>query len=157
MNFQLLCVGKVKKYGIRTLCETFLTRLSAHHKVSIEEIPDRTGARSAEQAIAQESADLLKRLERAETVIVLDERGKQKSSEKFAKWLDGRALSGQSRITLVIGGAYGLSEDVRKRANLLLRLSEMTLPHELVRVVLLEQLYRADCILRNHPYHHGDA
>lgn len=112
---------------------------------------DHSG-RNRVQALAAEADALLRRLGAGDTVVLLDERGAQPTSRELAGWLD--ALE-QGPMAFVIGGAYGVDPAVRRRARRVLSLSRLTLPHQLVRIVLLEQLYRALTIRAGHGYHHG--
>jgi 23S rRNA (pseudouridine1915-N3)-methyltransferase len=108
-----------------------------------------------EQALAAEGQAILKKIGAGDRLVLLDERGKSLTSPGLAQWLARvRRLPGSSAV-LLVGGAYGVSEEVKQRADETLSLSPMTLPHQLVRVVLLEQLYRAATILAGQPYHHG--
>lgn len=95
---------------------------------------------------------LLAEIPSGSLIISLDERGKQLNSELFAKWIEGK-LSKCGRIYFLIGGAFGLSQEVKDKSSYTISFSEMTLPHKLVRIILLEQLYRAYTIINNHPYH----
>jgi 23S rRNA (pseudouridine1915-N3)-methyltransferase len=97
---------------------------------------------------------LLARIPTGAFAVVLDERGRMLASAALAGLLEQHMVAGTSEWVMVIGGAHGLSENVRRRANLVLSLSAMTLPHQLVRLLLLEQLYRGCTIMRNEPYHH---
>ena len=100
-----------------------------------------------------QSARLMEAIPKAGYTVVLDERGRAMDSLKFAKWLERLTIEQPHGVTFVLGGDVGLTESVRKRADLLLSLSAMTLPHQLARVILLEQIYRACTLIRNIPYH----
>jgi 23S rRNA (pseudouridine1915-N3)-methyltransferase len=102
-----------------------------------------------------EGAAILKRLDQSDHVILLDERGKDVSSEQLADTLDRLELDGTKRLVFIIGGAYGVSDEVRARANSVIRLSAMVFPHMLVRLVLIEQVYRAQSIRTGGKYHHA--
>lgn len=104
---------------------------------------------------AAESAVVLKRIDPTDYVVLLDERGKDLSSEQFAATLDRLEQEGAKRLVFIIGGAYGVNDEVRERANFVLRLSTMVFPHQLVRLVLTEQLYRAHSIRTGGKYHHA--
>ncbi|MHB8709257.1 MAG: 23S rRNA (pseudouridine(1915)-N(3))-methyltransferase RlmH, partial [Desulfuromonadales bacterium] len=106
------------------------------------------------RAVNSEGDQLLARIPREAFVVVLDERGCGLTSAGLADLLEQHMVAGTGEWVLVIGGAHGLSEGIRQRANLLLSLSTMTLPHQIVRLLLLEQLYRGCTIIRNEPYHH---
>ncbi|MFA7682459.1 MAG: 23S rRNA (pseudouridine(1915)-N(3))-methyltransferase RlmH [Candidatus Peribacteraceae bacterium] len=151
MRIKLLCIGSVKTSWIREGCGEYLRR---NRDVELIELP-ASKQRDTEKQAAEESARILKKLtDDAGEVWVLDERGSQVSSRDFAAALASLHDSGTS-VAFVIGGAYGLDDSVRKRANRILSLSAMTLPHELARLLFLEQLYRAQEIQKGSGYHHG--
>ncbi len=141
MKIKLLVVGKLKEKHYREACEEYLKRLQKYCSLEVIEIKDEGKEKEAEKIIAK-SQDAY--------VIVLTEEGKQYTSIQFATLLKKT----EHNIIFIMGGPYGLDDVVKKRANLLLSLSVMTLPHELCRVVFLEQLYRAYTILKNEKYHH---
>lgn len=146
----LLCVGKLKTPWAQQGCNEYITRLPwvqvLEVQASRETDPHKQRNEEGERLLAQ-----LEKL-KGETWI-LDEKGKTKTSQEFADFL-GKSFDSGIPLTLVIGGAYGLSDDIRKAARGALRLSDMTFPHELCRVVALEQLYRAGEIRRGSGYHH---
>jgi 23S rRNA (pseudouridine1915-N3)-methyltransferase len=149
----LLCVGALKFSWAKDACRDFADRLGHSIKIEILELP-ASKMREADKQREEESERIIAALEkRGGSVWVLDERGKEMTSPAFAKELQGAKDHGEEMI-FVIGGAYGLNDAVRKKARRLLRLSEMTLPHELCRVVFLEQLYRATEIGKGSGYHH---
>jgi 23S rRNA (pseudouridine1915-N3)-methyltransferase len=114
----------------------------------------RSGGKSTEQLMAAEAARIARAVPRGALRVALDERGREMTTSAFARWLDARRQDGRD-IAFLIGGADGLAEETRRGAEATLRLSAMTLPHGLARVLLAEQLYRAAAILENHPYHRG--
>jgi 23S rRNA (pseudouridine1915-N3)-methyltransferase len=116
-------------------------------------VPDRDLGTDPGRAVAAEGVDLLRALPAGSYVIVLDLGGSQRTSEQFSEDLAALMVRGRSDITFVIGGSAGIAPEVLARADVVLSLSKMTLPHQLARVVLLEQLYRAFKIMRNEPYH----
>lgn len=145
-KIHLLSVGKVKTGWIREGCDVFAGRIG--HSCDFSERVLSPGSET------EENDGILKALEKTEGVIViLDERGKEFSSSEFASWIEKRKDEG-SPVTFVLGGAYGLDERVRAKGTLVLRLSRMTFPHELCKLVFLEQLYRAQTILAGSGYHH---
>jgi 23S rRNA (pseudouridine1915-N3)-methyltransferase len=149
----LLCIGSLKFPWAKTACEEYVGRLKHSLKFEIVELP-ASKARESERQREEESERIIQALEKREGIVwVLDERGKEMTSESFSKELQMVKDRGDA-VTFVLGGAYGLNDAVRKRANRLLRLSAMTLPHELCRVVFLEQLYRAMEIQKGSGYHH---
>lgn len=154
-KISLVTVGSVKTSWIAEGSREYSTRIS--HDVSFEviEISPSKQKDPAKQS-AEESVAILKRLEKAEGEIwALDEKGQEMSSQKFADAIGGLMDQGIA-ITFVLGGAYGLGEDIRRRGNRIVRLSVMTFPHELCRLVILEQLYRALQIRKGTGYHHGN-
>ena len=144
MKLKIAWIGKTKDPAIRSLTTEYLKRISRY-----ADIQDLT--------LADEAA-LLKLRDKsrpAQTLVLLDSRGEQLSSEEFAKFLENHQDRNPQPLILAIGPADGFSEATRKAAHTMLSLGKMTLPHELARVVLLEQVYRAFTILKGHPYHGG--
>lgn len=149
----LLCVGSLKFSWAKEACQDYADRLGYSLKLEIVELP-ASKMREAEKQRVEESERIIAALEkRGGAIWVLDERGKEMLSEGFAKELQIAKDRGDA-MTFVIGGAYGLNDAVRKKAHRLLGLSAMTLPHELCRVVFVEQLYRAWEIGKGSGYHH---
>jgi len=153
VRITIVSVGRLKEPHFRQAADEYLKRLGPYATVSVVEVADRDVTRDEARAVAEEGADVLKALPDGARVIVLDVDGKQRSSEQFAEHLADLGLHGTSSIALIIGGAAGLSPAVRSRADELMSLGPMTLPHQLARVVLLEQVYRAYRIQRGEPYH----
>lgn len=149
MKIRILAVGKLKNSPLQEQCEEYIKRMG--WKVSVKEIEAGKGSTSA-----QEEPLILKQLKPGDFLVALDERGETLSSpdfaKKIAKW--GQQASG-GEITFLIGGADGLTEEIRKKAKFLLSFGKQTWPHMLVRVMLLEQIYRAQQIIAGHPYHRG--
>lgn len=146
---KIVCVGKIKeKYFISAINE-YLKRLSKYTKISIVEIADEP---SVEKALKIEGKKILSKIKDDEYVIALDIDGKSISSLEFAKKVDSVFLN-FSKLTFVIGGSYGLSKEVKDRSNYLLSFSKMTFPHQMFRVILLEQIYRSYKINNNESYH----
>lgn len=149
----LICIGSIKTSWIQEGCVSFLERLKRDCNLEILELP-ASKARDSERQMKEESQRILDALEKREgTVWVLESKGKQMSSAEFSRALLEFGDRGQS-FTIVLGGAYGLSDAVRQRANCMLSLSPMTFPHELCRLIFLEQLYRAVQIGKGSGYHH---
>lgn len=158
MRFTIVAVGRLKERFWKDACAEYLKRMQPYGKTTVREIPDvdPTKAGGTQAALAQEGRGILKALGEASPhtrVILLDIGGRQRSSVGFANRLDELALGGVSEVIFVIGGSDGVSEEVRARANETLSFGPITLPHNLARVVLLEQLYRAQRISRGEPYH----
>jgi 23S rRNA (pseudouridine1915-N3)-methyltransferase len=153
VRIRVAAVGRLKEAHWRAACEEYLKRLRPYATIEIAEVTDRDITRDASRAVIAEGADLLRAIPEASYVVALDLGGPQLTSEEFSARLGGLMVSGRSDMTFAIGGSAGLSPAVLKRADERLALSRMTLPHQLARVVLLEQIYRAFRIMRNEPYH----
>jgi 23S rRNA (pseudouridine1915-N3)-methyltransferase len=153
VRLTIIAVGRLKERYWREAAEEYLKRLGPYANVRVVEVADRDSGRDEARALAEEGADVLKALPDSAHVIALEIGGKQRSSEQFSAHLDELGLSGKSSIALVIGGSVGLASEVLARADERVSLGPMTLPHNLARVVVLEQLYRAFRISRGEPYH----
>lgn len=153
MRVTLIAVGKLKEPHFRDACAEYLKRLGPYASVVVTEIDDRDVSADESRALAAEGEAILKAVPASAHVVVLDSRGAEKTSEEFSAWLADRMGSGSPDIAFVVGGAAGLDARVLSRASERLSLGRMTLPHQLARVVLLEQVYRAFRILRGEPYH----
>ncbi|OGJ56509.1 hypothetical protein A3D88_03495 [Candidatus Peribacteria bacterium RIFCSPHIGHO2_02_FULL_52_16] len=152
MRITLLCIGKVKSSWIAEGCRDYSERLERGLDFKVMELP-ASKEKDSDRQRADESARLFAAAQKFDGDLwILDERGKGMASEAFAKEL-GKARDDGRSLTFILGGAYGLTDAVRS-AGKLLRLSDMTLPHELCRVLFLEQLYRANEIIRGSGYHH---
>jgi 23S rRNA (pseudouridine1915-N3)-methyltransferase len=147
-------VGKLKAGFWRDAADHYSKRLERFHPLRETCLKDGPGKLPPEQRNEDEGRRILAALEPSAWVVCLDESGKQRTSRQTAALLRDLTEDANRAPTFVIGGAFGLADAVRSRADLLLGLSRMTLPHEMARVVLLEQLYRAASILRGLPYHH---
>ncbi|SKA20436.1 23S rRNA (pseudouridine(1915)-N(3))-methyltransferase RlmH [Consotaella salsifontis] len=158
MKLTIAAVGRMKSGPERELAERYLARLKktggavALDYAGLVELPEGRGG-TADERKRDEAARLAAAVGESAVVIALDERGKTLSSEEFASDLAGRRDAGARDLALLIGGPDGLADSLRQRADLTLSFGRMTLPHQLVRVVLAEQLYRAVTILSGHPYH----
>lgn len=150
MKLTVISIGKDRSGLFAPGVEEYAKRLGHVVKLELVELPE--SKHSGDRAKADEAQAVLARLKPTDVVIALDERGKALGSVAFAQWLDRQRASGP-HVVCVIGGDEGLDEALRKRAQLTLSLSAMTLPHRLARLVLMEQLYRAFTILRGEPYH----
>ena len=158
MRISILCVGKVKEKFYRDAIDEFSKRLSRYCKLEIVEVadektPDQASETEMKQIKDKEGERLLKNIKEDSYVICLCIDGKQLDSEELAYKIDQLGIQGTSHICLIIGGSLGLSEMVIKRADMKLSFSKMTFPHQLMRVILLEQIYRAYRIINNEPYH----
>jgi len=148
-------VGRTNAAYLQEGAAQFEKRLGHYLPFSYEVIPDirKAGKLSPERLRQQEGEAILQRLDSADHLVLLDERGKAFTSEQFAQWLDQRLQLSARRLVFQIGGAYGFSPEVYQRAQAKMALSKMTFSHQMVRLFFLEQLYRAMTILRNEPYH----
>ena len=146
---KIICVGKIKEKYFTLAVNEYLKRLSKYTKLEILEIPDEA---NAEKALKIEDEKILSKIKDDEYVIALDIGGERLSSLEFAKKID-KVFNSNSHLTFVIGGSYGMSQEVKKRSNYLLSFSKMTFPHQLFRIILLEQIYRAYKINNNESYH----
>ena len=157
MQIRFLWIGKTKNPAIRSLIADYLERirhLGPCEAMEARDISKRSSLSSASR-IEAEGEELLKHIPAGGRRVVLDEKGSQFASREFARWLESEQNHGARVLTFVIGGPEGLSRMVSDKSNLLLSLGKMTWTHEMCRVLLLEQIYRALCITRNIPYHKG--
>ena len=158
MNISVVCVGKVKEKFYRDAIDEYSKRLSRYCRLDIIEVPDektpdKASIKEEEMIRDKEGDGILKNLKESMFVISLEIRGERLSSEMLAGKIKHMALSGESNIAFVIGGSLGLSTKVSARADYKLSFSEMTFPHQLMRVILLEQVYRGFRINAGEPYH----
>ena len=151
----VVAVGKLKERFWSDACAEYLKRLQPYARVTVKEVADVDPGRAGgvDAAREKEGTSLLSALAETSYVILLDIDGKQRSSVEFSQRLDALALAGKSDLAFVIGGSDGVSDAVRRRSNETLSFGRITLPHNLARVVLLEQVYRAMKISRGEPYH----
>ena len=156
MTIKLLTVGKTDDSGLQTLIDTYVKRLGHYNRFEFEIIPDlkKTKNLNTGQQKVMEGKLILERINTSDFLVLLDENGRQLSSEGFSEYIQKRLNSGMKQLIFVIGGPYGFSEEVYERANGKLSLSKMTFSHQMVRLFFTEQLYRAFTILKNEPYHH---
>ncbi|MDD3223202.1 MAG: 23S rRNA (pseudouridine(1915)-N(3))-methyltransferase RlmH [Clostridium sp.] len=158
MNINLITVGKVKEKYLRDAIEEYSKRLSRYCKLKIIEVQDEKtpeNASSKEEEIIKEKEGerILKHIKDNMHVTALDLKGKMLSSEELSHFISDLQLNGRSDEAFVIGGSLGLSPEVLKRADYKLCFSKMTFPHQLMRVILLEQIYRGYRIMKGEPYH----
>ena len=157
MKIKLLAIGKTDSKDLQPVIEEYSKRLSFYVSFNFEIIPDIKNAKnlSTKQQKIAEGNELLKRIEKSDTIIILDEKGKTFSSVDFSVFLQKKMNSGLKNLIFIIGGPYGFSEEIYQRANAKISLSTMTFSHQMVRLFFIEQLYRGFTILRNEPYHHS--
>jgi 23S rRNA (pseudouridine1915-N3)-methyltransferase len=155
MKLQLWSIGKEHEPYVKPGVEDFTRRISRYYQVEWLILPPpKTSVTPALQK-KKEAETILAQLTKNDYLIALDERGRQMSSEGLAQFIQDRANDSNKNLIFLIGGAYGLDETILTRADNRWSLSQLTLPHQLVRLLLAEQLYRACTILRNEKYHHG--
>ena len=156
MKITLLTVGKTDRDWVRQGLDVYTSRLKHYIPFVITEIPElkNVSALSKDQIKAKEAELILKNVKPTDDVILLDEHGREYSSVEFAKLIDNKIAYEGKDIVFVIGGAYGFSEAVYKRANSKISLSRMTFSHQMVRAIFAEQIYRAFTIIKGEPYHH---
>ena len=158
MNITIISVGKIKEKYLKLGIEEFSKRLTRYCKLTMIELPDEKtpdGASEREMEIIKnkEGQQILNKIKDNTFVIAMDLAGEMKTSEQFARQLSQLGVQGNSNVTFIIGGSLGLSDDVKARANYRLCFSKMTFPHQLFKLMLLEQVYRAYRINNNEPYH----
>ena len=149
---KIICVGKIKNKSLKLLINNYLKRLRRYNKVEIKEVLDESNNNDG-RLLEKEENNIKKHINNNDYIIALDIDGKQISSESFAKTLEDLFIRGKSNITFIIGGSYGLSDNIKKEADLNLSFSKMTFPHQLFRLVLIEQIYRAFKIIKKETYH----
>lgn len=158
MNISVICVGKLKeRYWTEAISE-YSKRLRSYCNLEIIELkesrlPDKAGPSEEQMVKESEGEEILKRIRDGMYVVTLEVNGRMLSSEKLAAKIEKLAVDGVSNIVFIIGGSLGLSEAVSCRADFKLSFSEMTFPHQMMRVILLEQVYRSFKIMRNETYH----
>ena len=158
MNITLITVGKIKEKFLRDAIDEYSKRLSKYCKLEVIEVadektPDNASEKEELQIKEKEGAQILSKIKDNAYVIAMDLKGKTLSSEEFSSFIDNCGIQGNSNLVFIIGGSLGLSQDVLNRANYKLCFSKMTFPHQLFRVMLLEQIYRGYRIIKGEPYH----
>jgi 23S rRNA (pseudouridine1915-N3)-methyltransferase len=156
MKIQFWAIGKNHEPYVKEGVNEFTNRINKYFKAewSIIPVPKNAGMLSELDLKKKEGETILEWLSKDDYLIALDEHGKQFSSEKLAAFIQARANESAKKLVFLIGGAFGLDDAVLKRANFKWSLSELTFPHQLVRLLLAEQLYRACSIIKNEKYHH---
>lgn len=145
LSISIFAVGKLKESFWKDACTEYLKRLGAYAKVSVKELPDSNKEREAQL--------ILQSIPEHTPILLLDIKGKEVSSEQLATKIDTYALNGESQLAFIIGGSDGVTAEVKQHATERISFGPITLPHNLARVVLLEQIYRAFKISRGEPYH----
>lgn len=158
MNIQIIALGRLKEKYLTDAVKEYEKRISAFAKFSITELdPERISENPSEAeinaALDTEGEKILSKIPRDSMIVAMCIEGKQFSSEAFAKKINEAAIGGKSSIVFIIGSSHGLSEKIKKAAHLKMSMSEMTFPHQLARIMLSEQIYRALTIINNRKYH----
>ena len=155
MKFQILWVGSNADVEFGEAAERYRKRIAHFFPIDVVEVaPEKNRQKKSDVAIIRaESERLLAAVPRRGTVVVVDQRGEAHDSLRFSKWIEKLSIHEPNELSFVLGGDLGLDDEVRSRADKLLSLSAMTLPHQIARVVLLEQIYRACTLIRNISYH----
>ncbi len=158
LNIKIICVGKLKEKFYTAAAAEYMKRLSTLCRLEVEELPEsRLSAQPSqaevEAALRKEGESIALRIPAGALTVALCVEGKQLSSVRFSQFLEACALKGRSKLCFLIGGSEGLSEEVKERAEVRMSMSEMTFPHHLARIMLLEQLYRAFQIRDGSKYH----
>jgi 23S rRNA (pseudouridine1915-N3)-methyltransferase len=156
MDIKLIAIGKTDKTELDQLIKSYQNRLMHYVRFSFEIIPDLKNSKNLSEKLQKEEEGkiIISKISNSDRLILLDENGQEMNSVGFSNFLQKQMNSGLKRLVLVIGGPYGFSEDVYKKASSKLALSKMTFSHQMVRLFIIEQLYRSFTILKNEPYHH---
>jgi len=156
MKLQFWSVGKINEPYVKEGVDIFTKRISHYYPVewNIIPVPKNTAMLSEMDLKKKEGATILNFLQKEDYLVLLDERGKQLKSEELAKFIETRANESVKNMVFLIGGAFGVSDEVMQRANYKWSLSPLVFPHQLVRLILAEQVYRACTIIKNEKYHH---
>ena len=155
MRINLICIGKTDDKEIISLIKYYLPRIPKHWNFELLEIPDVKNAKNlSQEQLKKEEAKLFQnQIESSDLVILLDEKGKQFTSREFSEKIDFWMGSSVKKVNILIGGAYGFSDEIYQRANEKISLSKMTFTHQMIRLFFVEQIYRAATILQGKPYH----
>ena len=156
MKLKLLVVGKTNKDYVQKGLDDYFSRLQHYISLDMQVIPQLKNTKnlSFEEIISKEGELILKEIQSYDHVVLLDERGDRFTSKQFADFIEKKRQTSIKRLTFVVGGAYGFSNQVNKAAHETISLSNMTFSHQLVRLIFAEQIYRAMTILNGEPYHH---
>lgn len=156
MKIKLLAIGKTDDKNLHQLIEVYQNRLQHYIKFELEIIPDIKNVKNLSEVQQKEKEGelILSKLQNTDQLILLDDKGKHYTSMEFSQYLQKKMNAGIKQLVLVIGGPYGFSDEVYKKANGKLSLSKMTFSHQMIRLFIVEQLYRGLTILKNEPYHH---
>ncbi len=153
MEIKLIVVGKTKRTELSKLIDEYIKRINFYCRFKIIEVNSVKSKKISEEEIKKVEGDnILKNLNKNDTLILLDERGKSYSSRKFSEFISSKTQTNKN-LTFVIGGAFGFSNSIYEKSNDLVSFSSMTFSHQIIRLFFTEQLYRAFTIINNHPYH----
>lgn len=158
MNVNIITVGKIKEKYLKDALDEYKKRLSRFCKLTITEVPDEPmsqnpGDKEIESILKKEGEKIISSIKNTDVLISLCVEGKQKTSEEFAQFFSDECINGANTFTFVIGGSVGLCNEIKNMSDLKLSFSKMTFPHQLMRVILTEQIYRAFKINANESYH----
>ncbi len=156
MNIKLILVGKTTEEYLNIAIEKYLKRLKFYVNFEIIIIPELKNVKklNLEQQKEKEGKLILSKINKTDYIVLLDEKGKEFTSEKFAAWLNNKQINSIKTLVFIVGGPYGFSKEIYSVANEKISLSQMTFSHQMIRLLFVEQLYRAYTIINNEPYHH---
>lgn len=156
MKLLLLVVGKTVESWLKAGVDEYVSRLGHFAQFEMQVVPDLKNTKSMDTSVQKqkEGEQILKLLQNGDHVVLLDDKGREFTSEELATWVDKKVMISSKRIVFIIGGPYGFSNEVYARADEKMSLSKMTFSHQMVRVIFVEQLYRAFTIIKGIPYHH---
>jgi 23S rRNA (pseudouridine1915-N3)-methyltransferase len=157
MKVTLIMVGKTKEDYVKQGLDDYINRIKRYFPFEIKELAGLKSSKkmSEEEVMQNEGKAILKSIKDNAFLVLLDEKGKEFSSEGFARWLQNVMNQSTQNLYFVIGGAYGFSPGLQNRADMKISLSRMTFSHQIIRLIFAEQLYRALTIIKGEPYHHG--
>jgi 23S rRNA (pseudouridine1915-N3)-methyltransferase len=156
MKIKFLVIGKTDTEYLRKGIDEYMRRLKHYAPIEMIVIPDLKNTKNLTEDIQKqkEGEFILNQLDSGDFVVLLDENGKKYSSVNFSQFIEKKMIAGLKTLTFVVGGPYGFSKEVYQKANVKISLSDMTFSHQMVRLIFVEQLYRAMTIIRGEPYHH---
>ncbi len=154
VNINIICIGKIKEKYIKIGIDEFAKRLSAYAKLNVIELKEDGNDKNRNQSMEKEAKEIMETIKKNKGyTILMDIGGKKFSSEEMAKKIEQLTVNGNSTINFVIGGSYGVTKEIRENSDLKMSFSDLTFPHQLMRLILFEQLYRWFSILGNSKYH----
>ncbi|MBL7924324.1 MAG: 23S rRNA (pseudouridine(1915)-N(3))-methyltransferase RlmH [Bacteroidia bacterium] len=156
MKIKFICINKTRSGWIRDGMDEYLQRLRRYITVELKEVEVNNSAKKGKaDLVLEEAQKVLGCMKAGDHLVLLDEKGKMQDSEAFAQWLNRKFVTIQGDLVFVVGGAYGFHDVLKEKSVEMISLSKMTFTHQMVRVVFIEQVYRAMTILNNEPYHHS--